>query len=146
MYTWDLPMLGYIFCLSMHNELVNNPLQSVQVPVEGAEEENLEEEEPSNEVIVAIPQDFRMEENSQDLMSHLCTTVYKYGDERTKARAMLCSVFFKSLHDQFYAARDTMLMSHLQVNFTSSPPSFVSHISLSSLPSNLMTDTIRLAL
>ena len=90
-------------------------MQAVQVPVEGAEEENLDEEENVNEVVVLIPRDFRMEENSQDLINALCTTVYKHGDERTKARAMLCSVFFKCIHDQFYAARDTMLMSHLQV-------------------------------
>ena len=90
-------------------------VQPVQVPAEGAEEEILEDEEVSNDVVVAIPADFRMEESSQELMESLCTTVFKHGDDRTKARAMLCSVFFKSIHDQFHAARDTMLMSHLQV-------------------------------
>ena len=28
---------------------------------------------------------------------------------------MLCSIFFKALRDDFYTARDMMLMSHLQV-------------------------------
>ena len=88
--------------------------QAIHVPEEGAEEENLDEEENTGDASL-IPADFVMEESCHALMDSLCATViYKHGDERTKARALLCSIFFKCIHDDFYTARDMMLMSHLQ--------------------------------
>lgn len=91
-------------------------MQTIQVPKEGAEEETLDEdEEPAGGPTIPIPRDFRMDQSCQELIDRLCATIYKYGDERTKARAMLCSIFFACIHDDFYTARDMMLMSHLQV-------------------------------
>ena len=95
-------------------------MQAIHVPEEGAEEENLDEEEATGDVPL-IPADFQMDESCHALMDSLCSTViYKHGDERTKARALLCSIFFKCIHDDFYTARDMMLMSHLQVHVLAS--------------------------
>lgn len=69
----------------------------------------------SGPVVLTVPADFVMEESCEDLLKDLCATIYRSGDERTKARAMLCTIFFKAIHGDFYGARDMMLMSHLQV-------------------------------
>lgn len=47
-------------------------------------------------------------------IEELCHFIFKYGDDRSKARALLCSVHHKALHDDYYGARDTFLISHIQ--------------------------------
>jgi hypothetical protein len=49
-----------------------------------------------------------------DEFEELCVLVYQNGDERTKARTMLCHVYHKSQLREFFKARDMLLMSHLQ--------------------------------
>ncbi|KAL9096671.1 MAG: hypothetical protein Q9165_001159 [Trypethelium subeluteriae] len=48
------------------------------------------------------------------LVQTLCTYLFKHSEGILRARAMLCQVYFLALHDQYYRARDMMLMSHLQ--------------------------------
>lgn len=62
-----------------------------------------------------VPSDYVMGENCHEVMQQLVTVIFRHGDERTKARAMLCNIYHKCIHDDFYGARDMMLMSHLQV-------------------------------
>ena len=53
-----------------------------------------------------------------DVLSTLSLRIYKDGDERSKARAMLCDIFNKGLEGDFRRGRDLMLMSHLQENIS----------------------------
>ncbi|KAJ2969014.1 hypothetical protein NQ176_g8887 [Zarea fungicola] len=56
---------------------------------------------------------------SQDasrLVHILCNYLFSNADGIIRARAMLCQVYFLALHNEYYKARDMMLMSHLQEN------------------------------
>ncbi|PSN67435.1 eukaryotic translation initiation factor 3 subunit C [Corynespora cassiicola Philippines] len=52
--------------------------------------------------------------DTTSLVQTLCTYLFKNSEGIIRARAMLCQVYFLALHDQYYKARDMMLMSHLQ--------------------------------
>lgn len=49
-----------------------------------------------------------------DLLQVLCNYLFLNNDGILRARAMLCQIYFSALGDDYYKARDMMLMSHLQ--------------------------------
>ncbi|KAF7792277.1 hypothetical protein EIP86_003313 [Pleurotus ostreatoroseus] len=51
---------------------------------------------------------------TKDLIHALCVRLYKSGNSLLRTRAMLSHIFHFALHNEFYTARDMLLMSHLQ--------------------------------
>jgi translation initiation factor 3 subunit C len=52
--------------------------------------------------------------DAAQLLNILCSYLFTNSEGILRARAMLCQIYFLALHDDYYRARDMMLMSHLQ--------------------------------
>lgn len=57
--------------------------------------------------------------DTTNLVFTLCAYLYQHSEGILRARAMLCQVYHLALHDEYYQARDMMLMSHLQETISS---------------------------
>ncbi|PQE12081.1 putative Eukaryotic translation initiation factor 3 subunit C protein [Rutstroemia sp. NJR-2017a BVV2] len=53
-------------------------------------------------------------QDASALVNTLCHYLFINSEGIIRARAMLCQIYFEALHDNYYKARDMMLMSHLQ--------------------------------
>lgn len=57
------------------------------------------------------------------IMENLCKYIYdKDSTDRLRTRAILCHVYHHALHDNWFQARDLVLMSHLQETIQHSDP------------------------
>ncbi|KAF3344501.1 Autophagy-related protein 3 [Verticillium dahliae VDG2] len=54
--------------------------------------------------------------DASNLVNVVCNYLFSNAEGILRARAMLCRVYFLALHNEYYNARDMMLMSHLQEN------------------------------
>lgn len=65
-----------------------------------------------------------VERTSVDEMEKLSRYIYaKDQTDRLRTRAILCHIYHHALHDNWFQARDLLLMSHLQENIHHSDPS-----------------------
>ena len=63
------------------------------------------------------------EETSLHSMDKFCKYIYaKDSTDRLRTRAILCHIYHHAIHDNWFEARDLMLMSHLQDSISHSDP------------------------
>ncbi|XP_030380968.1 eukaryotic translation initiation factor 3 subunit C [Scaptodrosophila lebanonensis] len=61
---------------------------------------------------------------SVDVMDRLCKFIYAKDDtDRIRTRAILAHIYHHAMHDNWFQARDLVLMSHLQDNIDAADPS-----------------------
>lgn len=66
---------------------------------------------------------YKFDPKSVDEMEKLCRYIYaKDNTDRLRTRAILCHIYHHAMHDNWFQARDLLLMSHLQENIQFSDP------------------------
>eukprot|EP00899_Mesostigma_viride_P000766 jgi/Mesvir1/10690/Mv13781-RA.1 len=77
-----------------------------------------DDKEDGEIVLAYAPRTPNFPVTGREMMRALVMTIYEHGDERAKARAVLCDIYHRALHDRYHEARDALLMSHLQDNIS----------------------------
>ncbi len=95
------------FSLSLVLTLYVQPAQVIKIL-----EENCWKSVPANVNSTITPRTDSAD--AAHLINVLCSYLFNNSDGIIRARAMLCQIYFLALHDEYYRARDMMLMSHLQ--------------------------------
>ncbi|KAI1188311.1 eukaryotic translation initiation factor 3 subunit 8 N-terminus-domain-containing protein [Nemania serpens] len=102
------------------NRIVMRRLEHVYfkpAPVVKILEENAWKPVPATVESVITPRDSITD--ATQLLNVLCNYLFINSEGIIRARAMLCQIYFLALHDEYYKARDMMLMSHLQETINS---------------------------
>ena len=88
------------------NGQVNGEFKKVEIVIEDKEGNELNKAE-----------DEEIGETSLDIMNRLCKFIYaKDTTDRIRTQSMLCHIYHHALHDNWFEARDLILMSYLQHN------------------------------
>lgn len=77
------------------------------------EQQQQEQQSGDENPIVRLPLDFELPEDAGTLLEELSKVVYANGNDNQKGQAILSNVYWKSIHDKFYEARDALLMSRI---------------------------------
>lgn len=102
--------------MALRDEAVAAADAAAAAPVDGDDDVQLDGEADGDAMpvpVVKLPADFELPEDPAGLMEELSQVVYRTGNDNQKGQAMLNMVYFKALHDDFYGARDSLLMSRI---------------------------------